>query len=194
MPAPPNPLSRHLVDRHEALFPKLEALARELEALARTKPGRAVPEDKRVAAEAMLCEAQRFRPGRGRGLVGAAPHCAGLAAQLAEALAALVAFEGRHTQWDSRVRALVWRFAPHQVVPVRRFAPRKGSRAAARLEMDIAAIRMARAVYMREIRAKLVKRLSEYKARDPALQNPAALARLAPKPPPPDPGPRIRGV
>jgi len=173
MPKPPIPkkLSPRLIERHEDLFPKLQTLTRKVQSISARQPRSLVPEAMRVAAEALLFEALPFSAGRRRGdLPVAALDCAGLAGQLSAALAAMMVFEARHSQWDARFGEPVWIADDHQVHRLKRLAPRPGSKAAAKAaakaEMDAA----ARAARMVELRAKLVQRLAQSRRHDPRFE------------------------
>lgn len=153
------PIERRLIDRQESLFEKLQALAREVERLAKRNPTGAVPEAIRVKAEALLFDSLGFRPGRRGELPVAAPHLGGLATQLADALAALVAYEQRHTFWDHARNLPRWQ-ATRGVIFIKRMSPRPGTRT--RILADHRALEdeRRRAAEMLEIRAKLAKLLA----------------------------------
>jgi hypothetical protein len=175
MPKPPKPkkLSPRLIERHEVLFPKLQALTRTMQAISARRPRSLVSEEMRVKAEALLFEALPFSAGRHRDLPVAAPDCAGLAGQLSGALAAMMAFEARHSQWDARFAEPVWMADDHHVHRLKRLAPKPGSKAAAkaaaRAEMEAA----AQAARMVEIRARLAQRLAQSQRHDPRFEKPA---------------------
>jgi hypothetical protein len=158
-------IPRRLAERQEVLFEKLQALTRQVQAAARQRPARTVPDDLRARAETMLFEVQPFRPSRGKPVLAeAAPHYGGLATQLAEALAALVAFEARHTHWDARVDAPAW-VVPGPMMTLRRLGPRPGSKAAVRALAKAEVDKAARAAAMLDLRARLVQRLTQFKMR-----------------------------
>ena len=158
--------------RHEALFPKLQALTRKVELIARKKPEQAVPETIRAEAGVMLFEIETFRQlRRPRAVPPAAPHFGGLAAQLAEALTAMVAFETRYTQWDARFEEPVWK-VPHGIMKIRRLAPRPGSKAAIRAAALAEAEKAKQAAKMIELRRKLVIRLTQFNNREKSLPLP----------------------
>ena len=202
MPKPPIPkkLSPRLIERHETLFPKLQALTRTVQALSARRPGRLVPEEMRVTAEALLFEALPFSAGRRRELPVAAPDCAGLAGQLRAALAALMAFEARHSQWDMRFGEPVWMADDPHIHRLKRLAPKPGSKAAAKAAARAEMNRAARAARMLEIRALLVKRLTQYKMRAPELRPAPPVSASLPVPEsathtsPPRTGPSIRSL
>ncbi len=167
MPLKPTPeIPRRMAERQEAVFARLQALARQVQA--RQRPGGAVPDRLRTEAEKLLFEAQCFRPDYAKhGLPAPAPHCGGLAAQLADALTALMEFETRHTQWDAVEGATMWAVSG-ATMPVRRLQPRPGSKAAARAEAKARQVAERRAAYMVDLRAKLVERLAQFRSREPA--------------------------
>ena len=119
-------LTRRKADAHEALFLRLAALTKQVEAMAARRPLAPVPEQLVTLAEGALYEARQFGQRRQRReLPVAAPHCGGLAAQLGTALAGLVAFEARHSRWDSGLKAQLWVIKGERVpVPVRRLRPK----------------------------------------------------------------------
>lgn len=200
MPKSPKPkkLSPRLIERHETLFPKLQALTRTVQALSARRPRRLVPEEMRVTAEALLFEALPFSAGRRRDLPVAAPDCAGLVGQLRAALAAMMAFEARHSQWDMQFGEPVWLADDHRIHQLKRLAPKPGSKAAAKAEARAEMRTAARAARMLEIRALLVKRLTQYKLRAPELQPAppvsASLPESATHTAPPRTGPSIRSL
>lgn len=156
-----------MAERHEVLFPKLQALTHKIETVARQRPERAVPDKVRAEAEALLFEAEAFRQlRRRRALPLAAPHFGGLAGQLAEALAALVAFEARYTQWDARFDEPVW-MVPDRIMKVRRLTPKAGSKAAIRAAARAEAEKTKREADMVDLRAKLVQRLVQSQREPP---------------------------
>lgn len=110
--------------RHEALVLRLQNLQKPVETLAARRPAEPVgAEVARLAAD-LLFEADRLAGARRRGaLPMPAPDYAGLAAQLGQALAALEAFETRHTVWDAAKKAFCWSIAPRRNVPVQRLRP-----------------------------------------------------------------------
>ena len=127
-----------------------------------------MPEAVRIAAEAVLFEAEAFRSRRrNRDLPTAAPHFSGLAAQLGEALAMLVAFETRHTQWNATIGETTW-IVEGSIMRPRRLRPRPGSKAAARADAMARQEADLRAARMVELRAKLVQRLVQFHSRVPA--------------------------
>jgi hypothetical protein len=113
-----------LADRHEALWLRLSALLEQARPLAARKPDALISEDVRIAAEALLHDAQIFGPKRPRReqLPPAAPSWGGLAVQLGQALALLEAYEAGHTGWDGEERYRVWLTLPYPQ-PVRRLLP-----------------------------------------------------------------------
>ncbi len=175
MPKPPIPkkLSPRLIERHETLFPKLQALSRTVQALSARRPRSLVPEEMRVTAEALLFEALPFSAGRRRELPVAAPDCAGLAGQLRAALAAMMAFEARHSQWDARFGEPVWMADDHCIHRLKRLAPRPGSKAAAKAEAKAEAEAAALATRMVALRAKLAQRLAQSRRHDPRFERPS---------------------
>lgn len=130
MPQSPNPsISRRLAAQHEAVYLRLVALTRQVEALAARRPELGVPEPVRVLAEAVLFDSRVFHQPRpsARCLPAAAPHYGALAAQLASAVAALVAFEARHSGWDDRLKAFLWR-VEGKSLPIQRLRPQLDSK------------------------------------------------------------------
>ncbi|PXA99173.1 hypothetical protein DMC47_04830 [Nostoc sp. 3335mG] len=152
--------------RQEALFEKLAALTKKVKASARQGPGLAPSDEVRALAGSLLFEVEVFRPQRSKIFPHPGPDHAGLAAQLAEALGVLVAFEARHTGWDARFQEPVW-LVDGAVMRVRRLRPRPGSRAAARVEARARAEADARAARLVELRMKLVTRLEQFERRGP---------------------------
>lgn len=178
MPKPiPAKLSRRQVLRQEAVFAKLVSLSGQVKAAARQRQGKNVPDDLRRAAEAVLFEVEFFRPQKRKPFPRAAADRSGLAAQLAEALAALIAFEARHTGWDARFDEPVW-LVEGAAMRVRRLLPRPGSRAAAKAEARARAAKAERAARMAELRHKLVRRMEQFKDRAGAPD----LSNLSPSP------------
>jgi hypothetical protein len=169
MPSKPDrEIPRRVAERQEAVFGRLQALAREVQALARQRSGRPVPDRLRQEAEKLLIEARCFYPDHARaGLPVLARHCGGLAAQLADALTALMAFETRHTHWDALEAETLWAVSGAKM-RVRRLQPRPGSKAAARAEAKARQAAERRAAYMVDLRAKLVQRLAQFRSREPA--------------------------
>ena len=116
-------LTRRRADLHEGLILRLVPLLRQVESIALRNPRAGVPDEVRALAEAALFDARMFRShARREKMPGAAPHYGGLAAQLAAALAELVDFENRQTQWDSQLGAFVWP-VPGGSLAVRRLRP-----------------------------------------------------------------------
>lgn len=66
------------------------------------KPNADVSDALRISAEGLLSDCAPFIRQRGERLPVAAPDLMGLAAQLGQALAALEAWESRHTSWDEQ--------------------------------------------------------------------------------------------
>lgn len=167
----PDPIPRRLVERQENLFARLQPLARSVVAMGRQRAGMVVPEELRRAADALLYEVEAFRPKTMRGaLPEAARHAGPLGTQLAGALEVLMGFEARHSFWDARYDQQVWA-VNGALKPVRRLMPRRGSQASARLEAKVLAAEEARATHIRELRAKLVKRLEQSRLQAPPHQN-----------------------
>jgi hypothetical protein len=111
-------------ERHEALVLKLEALLHELRPLALRQPAAAVPEDLRALAEGLLYDAATFAPRKERQpFPVAAPELGALALQLGQVLAALEAYEVRHTLWSREQGAYVWRLTRGGTTPVARLRP-----------------------------------------------------------------------
>jgi hypothetical protein len=179
MPKPPKPrkLSPRLIERHETLFPRLQALARTMQAIAARRPRGLVSEDMRVTAEALLFEALPFSAGgRHRDLPVAAPDCAALAGQLSAALAAMMAFEARYSQWDARFAEPVWMADDHRIRRLKRLAPKPGSKAAAKAAAKAEMEAAAQAARMVEIRARLAQRLAQSRRHDPRFETDADAA------------------
>lgn len=114
---------------HEALHLKLEAMVRLAAGVGARQPLAPVPDEVRIRAESLLFECRPFaliggtaRGGRRGGVEPAAPTYGGLSAQLGAALAALDAFEDRHTHWDPALKCVVWRVAGDPL-PVQRLNP-----------------------------------------------------------------------
>ena len=130
MPQSPKPtISRRLAAQHEGVYLRLVALTRQAEAQGQRRPELGVPEPVRVLAEAALFDARVFHQPRpsARLLPAAAPHYGALAAQLAAALAELVAFEARHSGWDDSLKAFLWRVAGPPL-PIGRLRPKLDSK------------------------------------------------------------------
>lgn len=181
-PRPPKPITPRLIERHETLFPKLQALARRVEAQAARRPQGAVSDALRAEAEALLFEAETLVEFRAHAaLPVAAPHLGGLAGQLRAALADLLAFEARHSHWDARANASVWALARGSRT-VKRLMPRPGSRAAAQAAARAEKEAQTQAAKMADLRAKLVKRLTQFRMREtipPEAAEPPAPAQAA---------------
>lgn len=159
-------IPRRLAARQEAVLARLQLLARQVQGRARNAPSGAVPDPLRSAAGALLFDVQRFSERRRKSVLPqAAPHYGGLATQLAEALAVLVGFEARHTQWNAAVGDSMW-LVPGPMMKVRRLMPRPGSKAAARAEARARQEQELRAARMVELRARLVERLVQYRRRE----------------------------
>jgi hypothetical protein len=160
MPTRPTPkIPRRTAERQEVLFQKLQAFARQVQGVAGRRPGMGVPEKVRRTAEALLFDVEPFREApRRRVLPDTAPSYGGLAAQLGEALTALVAFETRHTHWDAVRLQPMW-LVSHGLMKVRRLAPRPGSKAAARADALDERDRERREAEILDLRRKLVRRL-----------------------------------
>lgn len=164
----PAKIPRRLALRQEAVFENLHSLARAIQSGAARSPARAVPEDLRIRAEALLFAAQAFHPGRrGSTLPEAAPHLSGLAMQLGEALTRLIAFETRHSQWNAVLGETVWS-VDGPVMRLKRLRPRPGSRAAAHAEAKARQEADLRAARNADLRQKLILRLDQYKSRTDA--------------------------
>lgn len=155
-------LTRHMADRHEALWLRLDALIQQVEAKARRRPRALVPADLRVLAEDMLFETARFGPLRPRrSLPMAADHVGPLAAQLLQAREALASFESRNTRWDLALGRLVWRVTGEKLA-VRRIKPKPLTPA------EIARAAQADAAHkakMLDLREKLAIRIEQFKRR-----------------------------
>lgn len=167
IPAKPSEqLPRRRAERHEALFHKLQPLARSVSTSARSRPGAVVPDSLRIAAEAVLFEAEAFRSGSARGALPlAAPHFGALNGQLSEALGMLIAFETANSAWNGALGVTLWQVAG-PAMPVQRLAPRAGSRAAVQVQAKVVAHEAARAAAMVDLRAKLVRRLDQFYRRE----------------------------
>ncbi|NGP16933.1 hypothetical protein [Devosia aurantiaca] len=170
---PCSTISRRMAERHENLLPMLQVLARKLQSMAARSPNRAVPDDLRSQAEAMLFEVEVFRERRQRpALPVGAPHYRGLASQLTEALAAMIAFEQRHVAWNAATEEPQWNLAPGKkdgrvgIMKVKRLTPRPGSKAAARADAQARLEEELRAGRMLRIRAALVDRLTKSQRTD----------------------------
>ena len=111
-----------LAERHEALWLSLSALHKDIVALGAKKPGAAVSEPVRIAAEGLLSDCAAFTRKRNERLPVAAPDLGGLAIQLGQALAALDAWESRHTSWDENWKCRVW-LVTGRPLPIRRLKP-----------------------------------------------------------------------
>lgn len=125
----PGTITVKRAEAHEALHLKLETMARLAAGVGARQPLAPVPDEVRIRAESLLYDCRPFalgggtaRRGRRGGVEPAAPTYGGLSAQLGEALAALDAFEDRHTHWDPALKCVVWRVngAP---LPVQRLNP-----------------------------------------------------------------------
>jgi hypothetical protein len=112
--APENPppreghTTRPLAERHEALWLRLAALHKDTVALGAKKPNADVSDALRISAEGLLSDCAPFIRQRGERLPVAALDLMGLAAQLGQALAALEAWESRHTSWDAQFNCRIW--------------------------------------------------------------------------------------
>ncbi|WP_173088485.1 hypothetical protein [Devosia sp. 1635] len=113
-----------LAERHEALWLRLTALQEQARSVAAKKPEALLGDEVRMAAEAVLHDAQIFGPKRRaqEKLPPAAPSWGGLSVQLGQALALLAAYEASHTGWSEEDRFRVWLTRPLPM-PVRRLLP-----------------------------------------------------------------------
>ncbi|MEQ1771196.1 MAG: hypothetical protein ABL879_15295 [Devosia sp.] len=117
----------------EAAYGEVEALARSIQAMAGKRPEQAAPPDLAAAAEVLLVRAA-LALGLRRPPAVAAETYGGLAARLAQALAALTAFEAAHAPWDAKARCYAWRLDTGGTLPVQRLgqqvatAPKVGER------------------------------------------------------------------
>ena len=144
---------------------RLMPLARQADTIAAKNPRAEVPEAVRVLAEGLIYESHGFRQHRrGGGLPVAGHHYGPLAAQLAQALAGLVAFEIRHTHWDGAAGALMW-LVEGGALPVRRLAPRLAG------PMPVPGAEAMETARVDRLRELLRKRIEQYNNRDPAQRN-----------------------
>jgi hypothetical protein len=120
MPAPTITAAR--VARHESLYPRLAALLKQVE---RVRPGEAVPEEVLGVERGLSAEARRVlgREGGVPALPKAALSYGGLAALCGQAVAALGAFEMRHSGHSTSLKCRVWRVAAAEPMPVSRLLP-----------------------------------------------------------------------
>ncbi|HQZ12169.1 MAG TPA: hypothetical protein PK286_04720 [Devosia sp.] len=113
-----------MADTHEGLYLSVSALAKHAQAIAGRRGDAGLPDETRRLAEDLLFEVRPFLAGKGPNrLPAAAPGYAGLAAQLGEALAALDAWETRHSDWSGEHKCFVWRVGDGIVLAVRRLRP-----------------------------------------------------------------------
>ena len=148
-------VTHHTAEAHEALVARLARLLKQAEAIAVRRPEEGVPRAVGALAADLLFEAARFGPSAAHPAIPmAAPSYAGLAAQLGQAMAVLEDFEARHTQWDARLGAFVWRFGAKRGEPV------------ARLRQEIADPAPAPVVQrnMPQIRAELAWRMARQRS------------------------------
>lgn len=179
--SPKSTISRRLAAQHEGVYLRLVALTRQAEALGQRRPELGVPEPVLVLAEAALFDARVFHQPRpsARFLPAAAPHYGALAAQLASALAELVAFEARHSGWDDSLKAFLWRVAGPPL-PIGRLRPKLDSKTYAANRQE-----------SRDLRDKLARHIQALK-RSHEPDEPKARA-YPPRPTPPAPSlPRVR--
>ena len=125
----PGTITVKRAEAHEALHLKLETMVRLAAGVGARQPLAPVPDEVRIRAESLLYDCRPFslvggtaRGGRRGGVEPAAPTYGGLSAQLGEALAALDAFEDRHTHWDPALKCVVWR-VNGPPLPVQRLNP-----------------------------------------------------------------------
>lgn len=139
--------------RHEALYLRLQALHTQVAALAKTRPGEAALPLLAGVAEELLFACSEFRaPGQRRGLVGAAPHLGGLAAQLGQAVAVLEGYEAAHTGWIEKRQHVVWLLGDGTQLPVQRLHPQAPPPSLAAVEGE----------NMPQLRAKLARRIDRH--------------------------------
>jgi hypothetical protein len=151
--APENPppreghTTRPQAERHEALWLSLAALHKDTVALGAKKPNADVSDALRISAEGLLSDCAAFTRQRKERLPVAAPDLMGLAAQLGQALAALEAWESRHTSWDAQFNCRIW-VLHSGYLPIMRLKP------------PAAALKAERTNYA-ELREKLVRRMEQ---------------------------------
>ena len=149
MTRPDNPLraTHALAEHHEALWLSLTALHKDIVALGAKKPGAAVSEAVRIAAEGLLSDILPFTRQRGDRFPVAAADLGGLAVQLGQALAGLERWESLNTTWDERYKCRIWHVdGPY--LPIMRLKPPAAALKHQRDDMSL-------------IRAKLVLRLDQ---------------------------------
>jgi hypothetical protein len=120
------PITPQAAARHEALYLRLAALLRQTEAGANKRADAPVGDIARRLAEALLFEARRFSGGPSA-IPAAAPDLVGLAVQLGQALAALDAYEARHSVWDPELAAFVWSVNGPVALPIARLRPKSNA-------------------------------------------------------------------
>jgi len=118
----PTRLTKSLAERHESLVLRLEALQKSILPVAAKHPEAPLSDTVRVLVEALLFDALPFLPKSRDRFPSAAPDQAGLAAQLGQALAALLAYETHWTEWDARKSCFCWMLEDERL-PVRRLRP-----------------------------------------------------------------------
>ncbi len=111
-------------EQHEALHTRLADLAARTQAIATRRPEEEVPPAIGAQAESLMIEARPYLPrgDRRRGVPAAPLHYGALAVALGQVLAALDAFELRHSSWEPALKCFVWHVAGPKL-PIRRLRP-----------------------------------------------------------------------
>lgn len=117
------PITPEAAARHEALYLRLATILRQTEAAANKRADAPVGDITRRLAEDLLFEARRFVGGP-NAIPASAPDLVGLATQLGQALAALDAYEARHSVWDPGLAAFVWSVNGPVALPIARLRPK----------------------------------------------------------------------
>ena len=117
------PITPQAAARHEALYLRLATLLRQTEAGANKRADAPVGDMTRRLAEDLLFEARRFVGGP-NAIPASAPDMVGLATQLGQALAALDAYEARHSAWDPELAAFAWSVNGPVALPIARLRPK----------------------------------------------------------------------
>ncbi|MET3927161.1 hypothetical protein [Devosia sp. 2618] len=158
MPRKSRPVVTHtLAAQHEALWLKLTALHTQIAPIATRKPQTPVCAHTITVAEALLRDALPFVEDNDR-LPMAAPDHGGLVTQLGQTLAEMDSWEAANSRWDGPRNAYLWQVRGGDVLPVLRLRPKLMVPAGSAADP-------AQVAKMLDLRAKLAKRIDQFKNR-----------------------------